>query len=362
MSNRKLRDSNIELLRILAACGVIVLHYNNARIGGGYDAVNDGSLNQMIMTILESVTICAVNLYVLISGFFMRDSMKRDLLKPIGLLTQLIVWETIFCLVKELSKGNSINFNVILNYLTPTYWFVFVYIALYLISPYINLVWKRLDDRNKNILLIIWIGLFAVYAFIPDMLKKLADDKLMGASTVGLEGSQAGYTIVNFVLMYLLGCWLRDREDKGIKNSTGKLVLLFFIDAAVIFGLTYLDKLITGDPIYYTIVWNYENPLVIIEAVLAFMIFKNLKIGNNKVINRLAAASFPSYLIHVNLLEYCGIRKYVTGNTGLLILHIICSTAVIYIISFLLNMIYDLAFRPLFSLIEKHWKNRTYSL
>lgn len=32
--NRK-RDSNIELLRILAITGVIVLHYNNPAIGGG---------------------------------------------------------------------------------------------------------------------------------------------------------------------------------------------------------------------------------------------------------------------------------------------------------------------------------------
>lgn len=28
------RQSNIELLRIMTMCGVIVLHYNNATIGG----------------------------------------------------------------------------------------------------------------------------------------------------------------------------------------------------------------------------------------------------------------------------------------------------------------------------------------
>lgn len=29
------RQSNIELLRIITICGVIVLHYNNVTIGGG---------------------------------------------------------------------------------------------------------------------------------------------------------------------------------------------------------------------------------------------------------------------------------------------------------------------------------------
>lgn len=35
--NKKIdRESNIELLRILAMLGVIILHYNNPSIGGGY--------------------------------------------------------------------------------------------------------------------------------------------------------------------------------------------------------------------------------------------------------------------------------------------------------------------------------------
>ena len=75
-SSTKTRQSNIELLRIFAACGVIILHYNNAGIGGGFAAVADGSLNQFIMMTLEMMAICAVNLYVLISGYFMRDSYK----------------------------------------------------------------------------------------------------------------------------------------------------------------------------------------------------------------------------------------------------------------------------------------------
>ena len=36
MDKRRGRESNIELLRILAMLGVIILHYNNPSIGGGY--------------------------------------------------------------------------------------------------------------------------------------------------------------------------------------------------------------------------------------------------------------------------------------------------------------------------------------
>lgn len=45
------RQSNIELLRIMTMCGVIVLHYNNATIGEGL-AYAQG-INLVIFTILK---------------------------------------------------------------------------------------------------------------------------------------------------------------------------------------------------------------------------------------------------------------------------------------------------------------------
>lgn len=47
------RQSNIELLRIMTMCGVIVLHYNNATIGGGL-AYAQG-INLVILYYLESL-------------------------------------------------------------------------------------------------------------------------------------------------------------------------------------------------------------------------------------------------------------------------------------------------------------------
>ena len=100
MKDRSGRDSNIELLRIIAALGVIILHYNNPIIGGGYKAVADGSINQFVMTVFEASFICAVNLFVLISGYFMKNSKKRDLLKPVELLAQLLFFELLFYIIK----------------------------------------------------------------------------------------------------------------------------------------------------------------------------------------------------------------------------------------------------------------------
>ena len=70
MSEKKDRQSGIELLRILAACMVIVLHYND---GGAFEHTRMG-YNRTILFLLESMCICAVDLFILITGYFMCSS------------------------------------------------------------------------------------------------------------------------------------------------------------------------------------------------------------------------------------------------------------------------------------------------
>lgn len=43
----KERNSSVELLRILAIIGVIILHYNNSMVGGGFEYVEEASINQL---------------------------------------------------------------------------------------------------------------------------------------------------------------------------------------------------------------------------------------------------------------------------------------------------------------------------
>lgn len=91
------RQSNIELLRMFAIMGVIVLHYNNPAMWGGISYVVKGGLNYYILYLLESTFVCGVDLFMLISGYFMCESKIRSLWKPIRLIVQVIVFrETIY--------------------------------------------------------------------------------------------------------------------------------------------------------------------------------------------------------------------------------------------------------------------------
>lgn len=51
------RQSNIELLRVLAIMGVIVLHYNNPVMGGGY-FVCKGREFEFLFVVFPGIFIC----------------------------------------------------------------------------------------------------------------------------------------------------------------------------------------------------------------------------------------------------------------------------------------------------------------
>lgn len=46
--NEKIRNSNIELLRILTAMGIMILHYNNTTMGRGLTLAENYSINLIL--------------------------------------------------------------------------------------------------------------------------------------------------------------------------------------------------------------------------------------------------------------------------------------------------------------------------
>jgi surface polysaccharide O-acyltransferase-like enzyme len=68
--NKKIRRANLELLRCLAMMMVIVLHFLGKGELLGDLTDSDLSLTGAVAWFLEALCIVAVNVYMLISGFF----------------------------------------------------------------------------------------------------------------------------------------------------------------------------------------------------------------------------------------------------------------------------------------------------
>lgn len=349
MKNIAQRDSNIELLRIIAAIGVIILHYNNPIIGGGFAFVKLQGLSDYFLTLMESIFICAVDLFVLISGYFLSKKNSRNAFRVFELFFQAILYTLAFYLISIVIGNNTFSIKRLFGCFIPTNWFVTLYAVLFLISPFINIAYNSLSKSSKKLMIWLMVVLFSLYPTLVDILSALCHKQFYGLSSIGMYGSQYGYTIINYVLMYLIGCYLADTElknDMGLKNKESKGLIRIVINLLVVIAIITLWSrvdLVIGYEVERT-AWEYCNPLVIYEAVLVFMLFRKLKIKSG-FINKIASCTFSVYLAHEHFLPFLQIEKYIKMDSLIItVIHLILSVIVVFILCMIVDLIYKCLF------------------
>lgn len=346
-----IRNSNIELLRIIAAIGVIILHYNNKQMGGGFQYVEMHSVNSYIMYFLENIFVCAVNVFLLISGYFMCEQKSAKIIKVVELLFQVVVFNVVILLLKIFSRmvtGTAmLSWKECLAGILPINYYVTLYIVVYLLSPYTNLLLKNLTNLTFKTLVIFLFFVCSIWPTIVEFVELFINGNLGGMNTIGIEGSQDGYTIVNFLFMYIIGAYLRRLQV--YKKSLYYLIRLIICWMIQFICSYMLDVLEVGADI----IWAYCNPLVILSAIYSFLFFNSLKKIKNRWINTLAKASFSTYLFHMVFIPRIGIEFFVKGNVIFYIGHVFISCIGIYIISFIVYKIYNMFSKKIFHFMQK---------
>ena len=353
---KKNRSSNIELLRVAAAMGVIILHYNNKDIGGGFGYVQWNSINPYLLYLLESMVICSVNVFILISGYFMCTSYKRNLSKPLKLLLQLVLFRELLCFLSiflQLYKGASFTgislVKKILINLAPDNYFVILYVVLYFVSVYINIIFSMLDRKQMRNMILVCGLLFSVWPTLVDISERLLGFSWSGLSSVGAGGSQDGYTIVNFVLMYCIGAYIR--LHKRERRYSGGYMLLGYGVCVILIMVWQLLDIRFGTNVS-DVALEYCNPLVVVSGVFIFLFFEQIRLRENSVINALAKGSFSVYLLHIALLPFAQISLFCNANIVVLIAHIAATSVGIYLICWGINCIYTKLMKPFHGLLE----------
>lgn len=284
------RNSSIELLRIIALMGVILLHYNNREAGGGFKYVTDGSINQCYLYLIENMFVCAVDLFIMISAFYLSTTKKRKIIKVVELNLQVIVFRVAGYLISVLIDGEQISLKAIIGNMLPVNYFVILYSVLYILSPYINVLLEKISKQDFKKLVLWLIGLFSIWTSLVDLLENIVGHTFDGLSTVGAYGSQYGYSIVNFVLLYFIGAYIRVNKIQ-LKKRTATISILVLL--CVMFFVSLLEHKIG----LAESVWYYNNPLVIVMAALVLLLFMNFNYCN-RGINELAKGAFTCFLFH----------------------------------------------------------------
>ena len=345
MTIRKTRDSGIELLRILTMLGVVMLHYNDGR---AFVHVASGSPQELSLFFLESICICAVDLYILISGYYLSASQKRSLLKPLKLIVELMVIRIVHFGVSVFVDHAAFRVQDFVKCLIPTSYFVILYTALYLISPYVNLCIKNLNSKQFRQFMLTLIIVFSLWNTVVDFVEELLGRDFFGLSTITAWGSKQGFNIGNFVLLYILGAFLRQYPIPDRLKNKRLLTLIWAATVVCIFAWASVCSSLTRTELRSA--WVYHNPLVILSAALLFLLFNGTHF-HSRIVNEFAAATFTCFLIHGYLLDYLDIQKAVQGNLPKMLLHILLVLPGIYLCSWVVYKVYHVASAWFFKLL-----------
>lgn len=318
MQKIKNRQSNFEVLRIIAMCGIIIIHYMNSEIGGGIQNPVFPNFSWLFMHSVSSVCIPLVNCFVLISGFFMIKHRYFSLRKTMNLLFITAFYGSISYLISIIAGKNVLTGLGIVYTLIPffkgTRWFVETYIILVLIAPFLNKMLRALNKRSFQLLLIIQLLIFSGW-YSVGLSAPLLDD---------------GYGIINFISLYMLGAYIRifGKEMFLFKFEKWKLFLMFLGSSILTFVLSYFVN-----PYGYAFFTN------IFGATVLFILFSKWDIGENRKINAISRATFDVYYVHSDkktslllIYELLG-AKYV-ADTPWIVVHVIIVTVIVWILGY----------------------------
>ena len=294
----KKRMANFELLRLIAMFMVVTMHYlSKTEVLLALD-VPAYSI-QYVGTLLESFCIAAVNVYVLISGYFLIES-RFKMSRVISLLCQIWFYSLLIPVILGLLGMETVmgkqGLYGLLTYLFPIetehYWFATAYVILYLLTPLLNRAVKALSRQQLQmvigLLLILFCGIKSI-------------------SPVVFAFDNYGYDACWFICVYLIAAYCRlygipFLEQK--KNALG----VYLGCSVVIFGMTAGLRVLyqkTGLLAYYfTVPFHYNFILCLLGALGLFFAFSRLQMKSGKVeqiICFCGPLSFGVYLLHEHI-------------------------------------------------------------
>ncbi|MCU7496147.1 MAG: acyltransferase [Ignavibacteria bacterium] len=289
LKKNKTRDNNFELLRIVAMLMVVSIHYL-AR-GGGLTQNTLFGLNCSFAWTLEAISMVSVNCYVLISSYFLVNAQFR-LKRLLRLWLQILFYSIGIYLV--LSGIGMEHFSIkhlllaCIPVLTDQYWFATAYIALYILSPFLNMFIRAISKKQMQILLAI---LFIMLSLWPTVLP----------FGVALDKNN-GHTITHFMFLYFIGAYIRLYWNYELKKSY--CISGYFLITALMIASKVIITLLGFHGFEYFL-YECNSATVILASVMSFMLFKSISIKSiflNKIIGPVAALTFGVYLIHDNIL------------------------------------------------------------
>lgn len=329
------RESNLELLRIIAMVLIVAHHYvANSGLISSEGPINSDplSLHSLFLLIMGAWGKTGINCFVLFSGYFMCYK-NITLKKFIKLLCEIQFYRITITGIFWLSGYEKFTMTELVNVLCPvvhlTNDFPSAYLVFFLFIPFLNILIHHLNEKQHVYLLL--LASFS-YVFLGT-LKPLFSVSFNYASW--------------FMVLYLISSYIRLYPKRVFNNK--KLWGVSCLASVIISSLSVLICAWVGTRInrvfYYGFVIDCNTMLAVVTGLSTFMFFKNADVPQSRFINTVARSTFGVLLIHNNSeMMRRWLWKDMLNNVAqyykpTVYLHAVLSVAVIFIVCTVLDIV-----------------------
>jgi surface polysaccharide O-acyltransferase-like enzyme len=289
------RDTAIDLLKILAIFGVLIMHSCAPFFDGGQ---NPEMRVWLVCYAMQSFVICCVPVFVMCSGAMLLSG-NRDM-GPLAfyknrlpkLITPLIVWSMVYYIYKvDPAHLTLADIPVFLKQffsgtVVANFWFLYMLIGVYLSAPFLQIFMSKATRSQQWALAILSLGLPSIQLGLKPLL-----DLNMGLG-YSIFSSYVGY----FVLGYLL-------QTAKLPQRGGRLGLLGGYLGVVL--ITFFSQWSIHSASLQTQFFflNYPMGNVVVMSAIVFMFVRSFSFVRlapwSRFIAILANATYGVYLVHL---------------------------------------------------------------
>lgn len=285
-----MRNSNIELLRIVAMLAIIAHHYVvGSTVMELFDPLHP-TANQIFFQLWGMWGKTAINVFVLITGYFMCES-RLTAKRYCKILFEIVFYSWIMWFLLSVFGYDTITWKGAINRIflcgitaNPNGSFVGGFMWMYLMIPVMNVYIHAASKRN-------------LFSFVGILLAMFT---LCGT----FLNANVYHHVFWYVTLYFVAAIIRIHPFKWMGRNI--VCMPLFLGAMLLSVLSVLTFDFIGWRLYdaaWVYKWQYmvsdsHKILAFTVALLAFLVFKNLRMPQSRLINVVASTTFGVLLIH----------------------------------------------------------------
>ncbi len=268
------RNANIELLRIILFCFLVLTHLGGQILSNDYNAYN----NRLMIYVPQHIAIVSVTIFSMITGYFDKPNTKTRFWKFLNYFVFASLFSLILFSSVWISKIDNFSFIKMVFFLFHSNWYLWAILVIYALQPLISKILKRF---NLPILSLIVFLSFVINIFVP----------ILGFGFLPSGGFGWGWLLSGFLLGYLIK-----------RTNTNLWLIVSVVCSIILLSISgwYFSK--TGNEIPYVSEIDHRYISTVVVSIAIFTIFLKIKI-NSEFLLWLSKRSVFFYPVHHTFLK-----------------------------------------------------------